>query len=105
MSAGVPVPCGPVRQWQIEGLRRIEIPEAMQKQHGFKPLGAATGPVKTAIFGGNNARLYDIDPQRAANEIARDQLSSIRLAYEAEGAVTLEPAVWLRDGSYGAVRF
>jgi hypothetical protein len=46
-------------QWQIEGLRRLEIPADMQKQHGFKPLGAADGPVKTAIFGGNVARLYN----------------------------------------------
>ncbi len=52
-------------QWQIEGLRRLEIPEDMQKKHGFAPLGAADGPVKTAIFGGNNAKLYDIEPKRA----------------------------------------
>jgi predicted TIM-barrel fold metal-dependent hydrolase len=72
-------------QWQIEGLRRLEIPEPMQKQHGFKPLGEATGPVKTAIFGGNNARLYNVDPQRATHELARDRLSSIKLAYDADG--------------------
>jgi predicted TIM-barrel fold metal-dependent hydrolase len=72
-------------QWQIEGLRRLEIPETMQKQHGFKPLGEATGPVKTAIFGGNNARLYNVDPLRATHELASDQLSSIKLAYDAEG--------------------
>ena len=40
-------------QWQIEGLRRLEIPEDMQKKYGFKPLGPADGPVKTAIFSGN----------------------------------------------------
>ena len=34
-------------QWQIEGLRRLEIPEAMQKKFGYAPLGAADGPVKT----------------------------------------------------------
>jgi uncharacterized protein len=45
-------------QWQIEGLRRLEIPEDMQKRFGFKPLGAADGPVKTAILSGNSARLY-----------------------------------------------
>ncbi len=72
-------------QWQIEGLRRLEIPEAMRKQHGFAPLGDATGPVKTAIFGGNNARLYDIDPARAALDAGRDRLSSVKLAYEANG--------------------
>ena len=27
-------------QWQIEALRRLEIPEDMQKKYGFKPLGA-----------------------------------------------------------------
>jgi predicted TIM-barrel fold metal-dependent hydrolase len=74
-------------QWQIEGLRRIEIPEAMQKQHGFKPLGAATGPVKTAIFGGNNARLYNIEPQRAANAISGDRFSTLKVAYEADGTL------------------
>ena len=32
----------------------------MQKKYGFKPLGAADGPVKTAIFSGNNMRLYGV---------------------------------------------
>jgi hypothetical protein len=48
-------------QWQIEGLRRLEIPEDMQKKYGFAPLGAADGPVKSAVFGGNTARLYVFD--------------------------------------------
>ena len=48
-------------QWQIEALRRLEIPEEMQKKHGFRPLGAAAGPIKSAIFGGTNAKLYDYD--------------------------------------------
>ena len=38
-------------QWQIEGLRRLEIPVQMQEKYGFAPLGAADGPVKNAIFG------------------------------------------------------
>jgi hypothetical protein len=73
-------------QWQIEGLRRLEIPEAMQKQHGFKPLGDATGPVKTAIFGGNNARLYDVDPGRVSQALAQDHFTAMKIAYEADGA-------------------
>jgi uncharacterized protein len=32
----------------------------MQKKYGFKALGGPTGPVKTAIFSGNNMRLYGI---------------------------------------------
>jgi uncharacterized protein len=47
-------------QWQIESLRRLEIPEDMQKQYGFTPLGGPTGTVKTAIFSGNNMRLYGV---------------------------------------------
>jgi len=58
-------------QWQIEGLRRMEIPEDMQKSFGFAPLGAARGPVKTAIFGDNNARLYGIDQRKASLEVVR----------------------------------
>jgi predicted TIM-barrel fold metal-dependent hydrolase len=46
-------------QWQIEGLRRLEIPEEMQKKYGYAPLGGADGPVKTAIFSGNNIKLYN----------------------------------------------
>src|SRR6266436_7182313 len=51
-------------QWQIEGLRRLEIPEDMQKKYGFTPLGPTDGPIKTAIFARNTARLYNLD-QRA----------------------------------------
>jgi predicted TIM-barrel fold metal-dependent hydrolase len=55
-------------QWQIESLRRLEIPEDMRKRHGFAPLGPADGPVKTAIFGGNSARMYRYDTRRAGLE-------------------------------------
>lgn len=47
-------------QWQIEAFRRIEIPEKMQKEHGFRPLGPADGEVRQAILGGNSARLYGV---------------------------------------------
>lgn len=71
-------------QWQIEALRRLEIPEALQKKHGFAPLGAADGPVKSAIFGGNNARLYDFKPaQRTA--LASDPLAVCKAAYDRQG--------------------
>ena len=69
-------------QWQIEALRRLEIPEDMQKQHGFKPLGAADGPVKSLIFGENNARLYTYE-RRAA--LATDRVAAVRAEYEAAG--------------------
>jgi hypothetical protein len=55
-------------QWQIEALRRLEIPEDMQRRHGFTPLGAADGRVKTAIFSGNSVKVYQYDTCRAAPE-------------------------------------
>ena len=72
-------------QWQIEGLRRLEIPEDMQKKHGFAPLGAADGPVKTAIFGNNNAKLYNIQPKRAMLELKKDRITAWKEEYEKEG--------------------
>ena len=71
-------------QWQIEALRRLEIPEDMRKRYGFEPLGAADGPVKRAILGGNNARLYGFTPaQRVA--LADDPVSRWKVAYDAHG--------------------
>ena len=72
-------------QWQIEGLRRLEIPEDMRRANGFAPLGAADGPVKTAIFGGNNARLYNVDPAAARTATAADRFSARRREYLAAG--------------------
>jgi uncharacterized protein len=69
-------------QWQIEALRRLEIPEDIQKHHGFKPLGPADGPVKSAILGENNARLYRYD-RRAA--LGTDRLAAAKKAYEQQG--------------------
>jgi hypothetical protein len=40
----------------------MEIPEQMQQAHGFAPLGAADGPVKTAILGKNGAKVYGVQP-------------------------------------------
>jgi hypothetical protein len=71
-------------QWQIEALRRIEIPEDLQKRYGLKPLGPADGPIKNAIFGENNARLYGVTAaQRAA--VAGDKIASGKIIYDKHG--------------------
>lgn len=72
-------------QWQIEALRRLEIPEDMRRQHGFAPLGAADGLVKTAIFGGNAASLYGVHVKAALGEITGDKIAAIRAEYVAAG--------------------
>jgi hypothetical protein len=70
-------------QWQIEGLRRLEIPEDMQKKYGFAALGAADGPLKNAIFGENVARLYKYE--RHAFLAKPDRFAAIKAEYEREG--------------------
>ena len=70
-------------QWQIEGLRRLEIPEDMQKNYGFQPLGPADGPIKTAIFGGNTARLYNFD--KRADLAPPDRFAEIKADYLKNG--------------------
>ena len=89
-------------QWQIEGLRRLEIPEAMQKKFGYAPLGAADGPVKTAIFGGNNARLYNIEPKKAMLDIKGDRFALMKAEYEKNGVGAVERALWLRGAEQAA---
>jgi len=72
-------------QWQIEGLRRIEIPEDMQKKYGFKPLGQAPdSPIKNAIFGGTNAKLYNYSPQQRS-ALENDRFAQIKGVYEKYG--------------------
>src|SRR6266576_3956440 len=70
-------------QWQIEALRRLEIPDEMQKKYGLKPLGPADGPVKNAIFGENSARLYKYEKRTA---LATDRLAAMKREYEKDGA-------------------
>ena len=74
-------------QWQIEALRRLEIPEDMQKKRGFAPLGPADGVVKSAIVGGNSARLYGIHVKAALGGITGDKIAAIKAEYIAAGGM------------------
>ena len=74
-------------QWQIEAMRRLEIPADMQKEHGFAPLGAADGRVKTRIFSRNSARLYRLDMRAAQGAITGDKVAAIKAEYVAQGGM------------------
>jgi len=73
-------------QWQIEALRRLEIPEDMQKKYGFTPLGGPNSPTKQAIFGLNSARLYRINLKAAdatpMPAYSKDKLAQLKKEYE-----------------------
>ena len=58
----------------------------MQKKYGFAPLGNARGPVKTAIFADNNARLYNIEPKKAMLELRGDRFAMMKAQYDKGGA-------------------
>jgi len=72
-------------QWQIEALRRLEIPEDIQKKYGFAPLGPANGLVKSDILGHNSARMYKLDLRSALDPWRRDGIATMKTAYAENG--------------------
>jgi len=72
-------------QWQIEALRRLEIPDDMQKKYGFAPLGDANSAVKQQIFAGNATRFYKIKLKAADNTkmpaFSEDRLAALKNQY------------------------
>ena len=73
-------------QWQIEAFRGFQIPEPLIEKHGYRPL---TREVKEQIFGLNAARVFGIDVSAKRNELPKDYLSKIKMAYREEG---IEPS-------------
>ncbi len=74
-------------QWQIEAMRRLEIPEPMMKSKGWKvPLGGANSEVKRKIFGLNSANLYRLKIQLGdMRRFTTDQLALARAEYQEQG--------------------
>ena len=69
-------------QWQIEALRRLEMPESLMKQFGYAPL---TAEVKAKIFGLNAARLYGVDPRARRNPVPGDYVDRLKQLYQQSG--------------------
>jgi hypothetical protein len=70
-------------QWQIEALRRFQIPERLIATHGYAQL---TPAIKSQIFGLNAARLFQVDVTAKRNPVPKDYLQRLKLAYREEGA-------------------
>jgi uncharacterized protein len=70
-------------QWQIDAFRRFEIPAALIDKHGYAPL---TRAAKEQIFGLNAARVFGVDVAAKRNEIPKDYLTRMKMAYLDEGA-------------------
>ena len=83
-------------QWQIEAMRRIEIPEDMQKKHGFAPLGPADGLTKQALFGYNSARLFGLDLRADVEPMKRDGIETLKSEFASvEGIHDNERYGWI----------
>jgi hypothetical protein len=66
-------------QWQIEAFRRLQMPESLMKQFGYKPL---TDEIKAKIFGRSAARLYGVDVGKRRNAIPSDYLERLQKIYQ-----------------------
>jgi predicted TIM-barrel fold metal-dependent hydrolase len=69
-------------QWQIEAMRRLEMPEPLMRRFGYAPLTTA---VKAKIFGLNAARLYGVDPAAKRNPVPGDYVDRLRKQYKEAG--------------------
>jgi hypothetical protein len=73
-------------QWQIEAMRRLEIPEDIQKKYCLPPLGDANSATKQMIFGSNAARVYQLKLKAADNTTmpaySEDRLTELKREYE-----------------------
>ena len=73
-------------QWQIEAMRRLEIPDDLMKKMGWKTkLGAGDGALKNKIFGTNSARIYKYQIQAEYDQLGHDKFALMKQQYEAEG--------------------
>ena len=72
-------------QWQIEAFRRLEIPDDLREKHAFAALGPADGEVKNAVFWGNGAKLYGLEPATTRGTLDHDAIDEMRVEYRAAG--------------------
>lgn len=70
-------------QWQIEAFRRFQIPDEVQEQYRYPAL---TNDFKARIFGLNAATLFKVNVEEKRQDLPKDYLSQIKMAYLDEGA-------------------
>lgn len=79
-------------QWQIEAMRRLEVPEDMQAKYNLPSLGGPNSLTKQAIFGLNAARLYNVGVESASDmptmpDYSEDKLAQLAHRFREEGGV------------------
>jgi hypothetical protein len=69
-------------QWQIEALKRLQMPESLATRFGYKPL---TVDVKRQIFGLNAAKVYEVDVNARRNPVPSDYIDRLKALYKQAG--------------------
>ena len=74
-------------QWQIEAMRRLEIPDDMMRKMKWKTrLGNENSLVKTAIFGINSANLYNYElTADVLQKLSADKVAEVKDVYRKNG--------------------
>jgi predicted TIM-barrel fold metal-dependent hydrolase len=74
-------------QWQIEAMRRLEIPDDMMTKMGWTTrLGGDDSDVKRRIFGLNSAEIYGYQlSAEVMDQLGQDKLAAMKDLYEREG--------------------
>jgi hypothetical protein len=73
-------------QWQIEAMRRLEVPEDIMQKMGWKTkLGGEDSKVKRMIFGENSARLYNFRYRAEYDKLTTDKIAQMKELYEQAG--------------------
>ena len=65
-------------QWQIEAFRRFQIPDELQEKYNYPEL---TKDLKAKVFGLNSAKLFKVDVEAKREDLPKDYLSQIKMAY------------------------
>ncbi len=93
-------------QWQIEAMRRLEIPDDIMKKFKWKThLGGPNSEVKQKIFGLNAAHLYGLDMKVGdAKPFTQDQIGLIKADYIAMGGERSNAAYgYVAKNSYAGI--
>jgi len=75
-------------QWQIEAMRRLEVPGDMQEKYSLPALGGPNSLTKQAIFGLNSARLYNLGMTNVDNtplNFGEDKLAELAKNFRERG--------------------
>ena len=76
-------------QWQIEAMRRLEVPADMRDKYNLPELGGPNSLTKQAIFGLNSARIYNLGMTNVDNtpfpNFGEDKLKELAQNYRERG--------------------